>query len=56
MDEISFKLRKVRTLVVQKQVAGRSAMKQCNTKTTEKGCEKHIVGNMFVKGYYHFYY
>ena len=56
MDEISFKLRKIRALVVQKQVARRSAKKHSNTKTTEKGCEKHIVGNMFEKGYYHFYY
>ena len=56
MDEISFKLRKIRALVVQKHVARRSAKKHSNTKTTEKGCEKHIVGNMFEKWYYHFYY
>ena len=56
MDEISIRLRKVRALVVHKQIARRSAMKHSNTKTTEKCCEKHIVGNMYEKGYYHFHY
>ena len=42
IDELSFKLRKVRALVVQNQVARRSEIKQSNTKTIEKCCEKHI--------------